>query len=66
MADGLEIEERVNLINELKGIFTNGHNDCLPPQYQLISVRQCKNFPSIEIKGTLFEYYLTISDIEAY
>ena len=29
-------------------------------------VRQCKNFPSSVIKGILFEYYLTIGDIEAY
>ena len=66
MADRLEIEERVDLINELKGILTNRYNDCLPPQYQSILVRQCKNFPSSVIKDILFEYYLTIIDIKAY
>ena len=66
MADGLEIEERVDLINELKRILTNKCNDYLLPQYQSILVRQCKNFSSSIIKGILFEYYLTIRDIKAH
>lgn len=56
LVDGIEIEEKVDLINELKLVRTNGSPEEMK-QYNKISDERIGKIPTETIKGILFEYY---------
>ena len=64
--DGLEIEERVDLMNEVNTILRLGRIDILLDLCKILSFTQIKNLSNGELKGILFEYYTSINNIEAY
>ena len=66
MANRKEIEERVVLMKELKEILLQGNIRALPPQHRQLSLLQSEKLLSRIIKGILFEYYISINNLEAY
>ena len=65
-ADRLEIEERVELMNDLKTIITNGNRDFLPMNYRNLNPTQVQCLSNSELKGILFSYYSSTYNIESY
>ena len=64
--DGVNIEERVELINELCSIIKEEACDNLPQEYRDFSKTQIKELPNAELKGILFSYYSNAGDINTY
>ena len=66
LADGVEIEEKVELINKLKQIRTNKDLPLSLQKYQDFSNNQITKLLLDKIKGILFEVYSTINNKEAH
>ena len=54
--DRVNIEERVELMNELYSIIIEGAYDNLPQEYRDLSETQIKELLNIELKDILFSY----------
>jgi len=64
MVDGIQIEERVELINEIEHVkMTMELNNV---KFKNMSTEIISSLPTSTIKGLLFEYYALINDIQAY
>ena len=66
MADRIQIEERVKLLNELKEIKNLGNNDLLPVVFWQSIVDEIKALLIPVMKGISYEYYSRIRDLQAY
>ena len=66
LADRLEIEERVELINNLTEIINNGQRASLPSNYRNLTILQIKHLSNSNLKGVLFSYYSSIGNVEIY
>ena len=66
MADKIQIEERVELLNKLKAIKSLGNNDLLPVAMRQSTVDEIKILLILIMKGILCKYYLRIRDLQAY
>ena len=63
MADGIQIKERVELLNELKVIKSLENNDLLPVTFWQLTVDEIKALLILVMKGILYKYYLRIRDL---
>ena len=64
--DRVNIEERVELMNELYSIIKEEEYNNLPQEYRDFSETQIKELPNVELKDILFSYYSNVGDINAY
>ena len=64
--DGVNIKERVELMNELCSIIKEEAYGNLPQEYRSFSKTQIEELPNAELKGILFSYYSNVGDINAY
>ena len=65
LSNGMKIEERVELLNEVKEVFWN-KRDVIPTRYKQILEISIIKLSNSELKGILFEAYLSLGDKEAY
>jgi len=65
-SDRVEIEEKVELMNDLRAIINNSNQEFLPSNNRTLNLNQIYYLSSSEIKKILFSYYNTIEDINVY
>jgi len=66
MADGIQIEERVELIKELEEIKRGTENNIGSYTHEYLSKETVSSLPTPAIKGILFEYYESMNNYLSY
>ena len=63
MVDGMQIEERVELVNELEQV--NMSAEVNVAKFKNMSKETISSLPTTTIKGLLFEHHALINDLQA-
>ena len=66
MADGTEIEERIDLMNKLKRVVLKREGEKFLTDIKMLMNNKIDKTPTLIIKGFLFAYYGNISDKQVY
>ena len=59
----MEIEERVELMNDLWKILNEGNRAALPMKHRSVCNQEVQQLSNLKIKGILLEYYINMKNI---
>ena len=66
MSNSIEIEERVNLLIEVRQIIEYRDNTYFARELLVSNITQINKLSSVNLKSIVFQYYLNKGDITAY